>query len=237
MSLAKRHDREGALHAVALKGTAAFVASLLRSMPFWKGCVSACPVEGVAWFERVARLSQKGTRLAQAVIADGKARGDARLAAAAPSARKVMEALVVAATALVARAAGDAGASFGVGNLKHRDVQGRVVSSQQAYESSEEEESSSSEEEDSDSDSDSEGEAEVDEDKKKKASSSAAAAAAANKNKKKASKKARRDAPAPASAAAADDAGSGGEEEEEEEEETAEEDNGEEEEAEEEGDE
>jgi Fanconi anemia group D2 protein len=201
MGLAKRHDREGLLHAVALRGTTAFVGALLRSMPFWRGCVSASPAEGVAWFERVARLSQKGTRLAQAVIADGKARGDARLAAAAPSARKGMEALVVGATALVARAAGGANASFGVGNLKHRDVQGRVVSSQQAYESS-------SSESESDEESESESENEDDGDggdgeggrsrKKNKASTNAAASAAVD-----------------------DGAGSGGEEEEE----TAEEDN------------
>ena len=218
MSLAKRHDRGGTLHAAALKGTTAFVGGLLRSMPFWRACVAASPAEGVAWFERVARLSQKGTRLAQAVIADGKARGDARLAAAAPAARKAMEALVVGATALVARAVGDANASFGVGNLKHRDVQGRVVSSQQAYESSSsedegEEQEGEEEEESSESDA-SEGEGEAPGGEKEgvhnrkapcaasaAAASAAAAAFAAAKN-KKAFRKARR--------AAADDAGSGG---------------------------
>jgi Fanconi anemia group D2 protein len=145
VTLARRHEASPALHAGAVRGTARLVTSFLTTLPFWRAHLATAPATGATALDRAARALQKATRGVHALLGEGKARRDPGLAAAAPAARRAMERLVVEVAALCGGAGGPGAV---VGTLKHRDLRGRVVSSQPQDSSSEEEEQAEEEEED-----------------------------------------------------------------------------------------
>ena len=161
LGLTRSYQRAGALHAVALRATARFLGGggsggsggLSGAMPLWRAAAVANPALGLAAFDAFARRLQQGTRIAQALCGEGKARRDAALVSAIPAAKRAMERFLVDSRALCraverggAPAVGGAGAAppaaagdlFYVGCLKPRDLQGQVISSQAGYEEEEE---------------------------------------------------------------------------------------------------
>ena len=146
-SIARRHETAGGLHATAVKGVTSFVAGFLATLPLWRRAIPVAPASSVATLDRVTASLRKATRAAHVLLGEGKARRDPGLAAAAPAARRAMERVVVAVAALCGgggAAGGAAAPGVVVGQLKHRDLQGRVVGSQLEGDSEEDEEAGAS---------------------------------------------------------------------------------------------
>eukprot|EP00887_Chlorella_sp_A99_P000490 scaffold17.g490.t1 len=117
-----------------------------KVLPFWSAVLS----EREDDFTRMVKDMQKGTRLLQAVCGEGKSGSILPLAAKVPLVKKSLERFVFLMKAFMTEAHGPKG--FWFGQLKHRDISGKVVDSQllpgnEDQESAEEEEDMDDEEE------------------------------------------------------------------------------------------
>ena len=124
MDIGQRYRRKNILN-VAMKHCRAFVDSFARV---------ALPVMDVLFADHkqlincILKSVQIGTRVIQNVCHHSKAEKDARLTSSVPLVRKTLENFIYAVKALLKKH--NALSAFWVGNLKHRDLDGQIVSSQ-----------------------------------------------------------------------------------------------------------
>ncbi|GAX81291.1 hypothetical protein CEUSTIGMA_g8723.t1 [Chlamydomonas eustigma] len=146
MALCKAHSSKQQILSIALSSCGRFVELVVRhGLPLWKGIYHEAAVLGedvdmedtsesnrlrtrAADFKTFVKVTQKGTKVAQALCNDAKARGMGQLASKVPTSKRAIETFIFSVKAMLH----DVGESeaFWMGALKHRDVEGNCVSSQ-----------------------------------------------------------------------------------------------------------
>jgi len=111
----------------------------------------------------ILKAFQKGTRQLQIICSHGKANQELSIASLVPATKKSLE-TVIYRVKLMLEKVGDGSyvSAFGQGNLKHRELDGREVSSQHETYGSESEEDDDEDEDESESDGDDDGREEAD---------------------------------------------------------------------------
>eukprot|EP00850_Spirogloea_muscicola_P020711 SM000224S07099 [mRNA] locus=s224:191524:200783:+ [translate_table: standard] len=111
-------------HAIAVKSVGNFVNTFLKGMDFLE-----------TYFEHhkdtinlLLRDLQKSTRTVQTICSEAKGQKSMPITTRIPAVKRIMERLLFRVKAMY-HASSHAG-SFGIGNLKHKDLQGRIISSQ-----------------------------------------------------------------------------------------------------------
>lgn len=146
LEIMRCHNNRVAVLSQAVRAGGKFVDAFFKVLPFWSAVLS----EREDDFTRMVKDMQKGTRLLQAVCGEGKSGSILPLAAKVPLVKKSLERFVFLMKAFMTEAHGPKG--FWFGQLKHRDISGKVVDSQllpgnEDQESAEEEEDMDDEEE------------------------------------------------------------------------------------------
>lgn len=147
VNLTKSHEKS-AVHAVAVKCGGKFVDTFLKGMDFFQAKFEAHKDIIVSSVKEL----QKATRIVQTICAEAKGHKRMPVATKVPAVKRSMEKFIFCVKALLHGASN--GSAFWMGNLKHKDLQGREVASQLYPEANgdEDEEDEEQEEEEHDSD-------------------------------------------------------------------------------------
>eukprot|EP00850_Spirogloea_muscicola_P010514 SM000062S19900 [mRNA] locus=s62:222999:232155:- [translate_table: standard] len=112
------------VHAMAVKSVGYFVNTFLKGMDFLE-----------TYFEHhkdtidmLLRDLQKSTRTVQTICSEAKGQKSMPITSRIPAVKRIMERLLFRVKAMYH--ASSHASSFGIGNLKHKDLQGRIISSQ-----------------------------------------------------------------------------------------------------------
>ncbi|KAG0590520.1 hypothetical protein KC19_1G105500 [Ceratodon purpureus] len=140
VNLTRTHEKS-AVHAVAAKCDGKFVDSFLRGMDFFQAKFEAHKDIIIALVKEL----QKATRIVQALCADAKGQKRMPVATKVPAVKRSLEKFLFCVKGLLHSASN--GSAFLLGNLKHKDLQGRVVASQIYREAGDEEEEEEDQEE------------------------------------------------------------------------------------------
>ncbi|KAL3132722.1 hypothetical protein ABBQ32_009228 [Trebouxia sp. C0010 RCD-2024] len=125
LTLNKIHLKRIQMHSQALKCGSKVIQHCLRTLPFWEAWYAAHPKQ-VEPFSKALRDVQAGTRILYVICAEGKANKNITIANLVVGAKHVLEEFRVGVTAVMLAARQD----IQQGNLKHKDLTGQEVSSQ-----------------------------------------------------------------------------------------------------------
>ncbi|BDA41598.1 probable fanconi anemia group D2 protein homolog [Coccomyxa sp. Obi] len=141
MQVTKAHtDKQVHMQAVRCGGR--FVEVFMKLAKFWKALVQGDD-QGAEQFTELAHDMQKGTRVMQILCSEAKCRKELGIVAKVPQVKKRLEQSIFLVKGLLQ--ASGAVEAVQVGNLKHKDLSGRIVASQAYVESSSEESEAESE--------------------------------------------------------------------------------------------
>ncbi|GBG65873.1 hypothetical protein CBR_g54165 [Chara braunii] len=123
VQLTRQHDKV-AIHGAAIRYGGKFMDTFLKGMKFLQSHWSTHKDEIIV----LVRELQKATRIIQSLCSESKCKRKMPLIAKVPSVKRSMERYVFSVKALLHQTEKEK--LFWIGNLKHKDVQGREVSSQ-----------------------------------------------------------------------------------------------------------